>query len=174
MNLIRLVEQFSDENACRKHLTELRWPDGVECLRCESAKVNGPSKRHLYECSECGYQFSVKVGTVFNDSHLPLTKWFLTTHLLCEAKKGMSACQIQRTVETGNCITEYPEVMLSKADTVPRCGLTTAIVKLGHDIQRVSTVSNCRAIVAEPGIVPAYRVQGGGLACSVTSGLKEP
>src|SRR5436190_9686590 len=98
MNLIKLVEQFSDEEACRKHLAELRWPDGVRCLRCESAKINGPSKRHLYECAECGYQFSVKVGTVFNDSHLPLWKWFLATYLMCESKKGMSANQLKRTL----------------------------------------------------------------------------
>src|SRR5712691_443279 len=98
MNLIELVEQFSDEEACRKHLTELRWPDGIKCLRCESTKVNGPSKRHLYECSECGYQFSVKVGTVFNDSKLPLWKWFVATYLICESKKGMSANQLKRTL----------------------------------------------------------------------------
>jgi transposase-like protein len=98
MNLIKLVEQFSDEEACRKHLTELRWPDGVKCLRCECAKVNGPSKRHLYECSECGYQFSVKVGTVFNDSKLPLWKWFIAVYLMCESKKGISANQLKRTL----------------------------------------------------------------------------
>lgn len=98
MNLIKLVEQFSDEDACRAHLTELRWPDGVKCLRCESDKVNGPSKRHLYECSECGYQFSVKVGTVFNDSKLPLWKWFVATYLICESRKGISANQLKRTL----------------------------------------------------------------------------
>jgi transposase-like protein len=98
MNLIELVERFSDEDACRKHLTELRWPDGVKCLRCESEKVNGPSKRHLYECAECGYQFSVKVGTVFNDSKLPLWKWFVATYLICESKKGISANQLKRTL----------------------------------------------------------------------------
>jgi transposase-like protein len=98
MNLIQLVEQFSDEDACRKHLAELRWPDGIRCLRCESDKINGPSKRHLYECAECGYQFSVKVGTVFNDSKLPLWKWFVATYLMCESKKGMSANQLKRTL----------------------------------------------------------------------------
>src|SRR5207302_1314875 len=54
--------------------------------------------QRLFYCKDCDYQFSVTSGTVFNYSHLPLGKWFLTTHLLCEAKKGMSACQIQRTV----------------------------------------------------------------------------
>ncbi len=49
-------------------------------------------------CKECDYQFSVTAGTIFHDSHLPLTKWFMVTLLLCEAKKGMSANQIRRTI----------------------------------------------------------------------------
>jgi transposase-like protein len=56
------------------------------------------TEKQLFYCKDCDYQFSVTSCTVFNDSHLPLTKWLLTAHLLCEAKKGMSACQIQRTV----------------------------------------------------------------------------
>jgi transposase-like protein len=98
MNLIELVEQFSNEDACRKHLAELRWPDGVKCLRCESPKVTGPSKRHLYQCAECNYQFSVKVGTIFNDSKLPLWKWFVAVYLMVESKKGISANQLKRTL----------------------------------------------------------------------------
>jgi transposase-like protein len=54
--------------------------------------------KQLFYCKQCDYQFSVTVGTIFNDSHLPLTSWFLAALLLCEAKKGMSACQIQRTL----------------------------------------------------------------------------
>src|SRR5256886_5766862 len=98
MNLIKLVEQFSDEAACREHLAELRWPDGVRCPRCESEKISGPSKRHLYEC-ECEYQFSVKTGTIFHDSHLPLPKWFAAIYLMSESKKGMSALQLKRTLK---------------------------------------------------------------------------
>src|SRR5277367_4942202 len=76
----------------------LRWPEGPQCLRCKGPAVELETNKQLFYCKECDYQFSVTSGTVFNDSHLPLTKWFLTTHLLCEAKKGMSACQVQRTV----------------------------------------------------------------------------
>jgi transposase-like protein len=52
----------------------------------------------LLYCKECDYQFTVTAGTIFNDSHLPLTKWFMVTLLLCEARKGISANQIKRTV----------------------------------------------------------------------------
>jgi transposase-like protein len=63
--------------------------------------------KQLFYCKDCDYQFSVTAGTVFNDSHLPLEKWFAATLLLCEAKKGMSACQIQRTVGIGSYKTAW-------------------------------------------------------------------
>lgn len=98
MNLIKLVEQFSNEDACHAYLEELRWPDGVKCLRCESPKIARLAKRKQYECGACGYQFSVRAGTIFHDSHLPLWKWFVATYLICEAKKGVSANQLKRTL----------------------------------------------------------------------------
>jgi transposase-like protein len=89
---------FGTEDKCRELLVRLRWPEGPRCLRCKAPVVKLETEKQLFYCKDCDYQFSVTSGTVFNDSHLPLTKWLLTAHLLCEAKKGMSACQIQRTV----------------------------------------------------------------------------
>jgi transposase-like protein len=89
---------YSTDAKCREILTKLRWPEGVTCLRCKEKRVFWLEARNLFECASCGYQFSVTTGTVFNDTHLSLEKWFAVTLLLCEAKKGMSACQIQRTV----------------------------------------------------------------------------
>ena len=98
MNLIDINSLFSTEDKCRELLVRLRFPEGPRCLRCKMPVVELETEKQLFYCKDCDYQFSVTSGTVFNDSHLPLTKWFLTTHLLCEAKKGMSACQVQRTV----------------------------------------------------------------------------
>ena len=98
MNLVELNEKYSDESKCRELLTRLRWPEGVTCPRCKSKTISRLFTESKFECSDCCYQFSVTAGTVFNDSHLPLEKWFLATLLLCEAKKGMSACQVQRTI----------------------------------------------------------------------------
>jgi transposase-like protein len=98
VNLVDINTLFPTEDKCRALLVRLRWPNGPECLRCKGPVVELETEKELFYCKACDYQFSVASGTVFNDSHLPLTKWFLTTHLLCEAKKGMSACQIQRTV----------------------------------------------------------------------------
>jgi transposase-like protein len=98
VNLIDINTLFSTEDKCRELLVRLRFPEGPRCLRCKMPVVELETEKQLFYCKDCDYQFSITSGTVFNDSHLPLTKWFLTTHLLCEAKKGMSACQVQRTV----------------------------------------------------------------------------
>jgi transposase-like protein len=98
MNLSVLNTAFDTDVECRQALEELRWPDGVKCLRCQSDKISRISTRNQYDCDSCRYRFSVTTGTVFHDSHLPLPKWFLAVLLMCEAKKGISANQMKRTI----------------------------------------------------------------------------
>lgn len=98
MNLVKLIEEFQSEDACREFLAGLRWPGGVKCLRCEGTSISRIAKRNVYECNACRYQFSVRAGTIFGDSHLPLWKWFMAAYLMCEAKKGISALQLGRTI----------------------------------------------------------------------------
>jgi transposase-like protein len=98
MNLTDISTQFSTDERCRELLRRLRWPLGVECPRCKENAVELDTNKELFYCKPCDYQFTVTAGTIFNDSHLPLTKWFMATLLLCEAKKGISACQVQRTI----------------------------------------------------------------------------
>src|SRR5439155_24211749 len=99
MTLPEITEMFSTDEKCRELLERLRWPNGAECPRCHSQKVVRlvTSDKLLY-CAECDYQFTVTAATIFHDSHLPLAKWFMVTLLLCEARKGISANQIKRTV----------------------------------------------------------------------------
>jgi transposase-like protein len=92
------IEQFHSEDRCRAYLEALRWTGEIVCPRCNSRKISPIVKRNKYDCASCRYQFSVTAGTVFNDSHLPLWKWFLCTYLLCESEKGMSANQLSRTL----------------------------------------------------------------------------
>jgi transposase-like protein len=98
MTLPDLNRLFSTDGECREILTRLRWPEGVDCPRCRNRNVWWVDSRKQFTCSECGYQFSVTTGTIFNDSHLPLPIWFMAVLLLCEAKKGMSASQLKRTI----------------------------------------------------------------------------
>jgi transposase-like protein len=98
MTLVDVINLFDTDERCRELLVRLRWPNGVECPRCKMPAAELATAKQLFYCKGCDYQFSVTSGTVFNDSHLSLQKWFLATLLLCEAKKGMSANQIKRTL----------------------------------------------------------------------------
>lgn len=97
-NLLELMEKYNSEDRCREYIGTLRWPNGVCCTRCGSLSISRVIKRHQYDCNDCRYQFSPMAGTVFHDSHLPLTKWFLAVYLMCESKKGISANQLKRTL----------------------------------------------------------------------------
>lgn len=98
MTLPELNRSFSTDDDCREILTRLRWPEGVTCPRCQNRNIWWVQSRKQFACSECSYQFSVTTGTIFNDSHLPLPSWFMAVLLLVEARKGMSANQVKRTL----------------------------------------------------------------------------
>src|ERR1700722_2633998 len=87
------------EDQAREHLEKLLWPEGPVCPHCGSLNA-GPLKgktcrKGLYGCRDCRRQFTVTVGTIFEDSHLPLSKWIKAVHLMCSSKKGISALQLQ-------------------------------------------------------------------------------
>jgi transposase-like protein len=106
VKLIDVHKQFNTEDKCLDYLEAMRWPSGVCCIKCGSLNVSkitreakGRNKRlRIYQCleKECKHQFSATSGTIFSDTHLPLEKWFLAIALVCEAKKGISACQVKR------------------------------------------------------------------------------
>ena len=100
INLIELIDRFHDEDRCRAYLEKMRWPDGVRCLRCGEKSISRRKQRHQFQCNSCRYDFSVTAGTIFHDTHLPLWKWFLAVYLIVEAKKGVSANQLKRTIGT--------------------------------------------------------------------------
>ena len=99
MNVMKLMEQFSDEETARKYLEGLRWPNGVACPRCGSLKCYYTSTRGTWECDSCGYHFSVTSGTMLHDTHLPLRKWLIAVYLMIESKKGISALQLKRLLD---------------------------------------------------------------------------
>lgn len=98
VSLPQLCDRFHSEDKCREYLIALRWPEGVVCPRCLSKKISRVLKRDQFDCDSCRYQFSVRAGTIFHDSHLPLYKWFLALYLMGESRKGISANQIKRTL----------------------------------------------------------------------------
>lgn len=92
---------FQNEDAAREHLEAIRWPDGAVCPFCDTqnhvkalgGKSMGPG---WYHCGSCRKKFTVRVGSVYERSKIPLHKWVMATHLLCASKKGMSAHQLHR------------------------------------------------------------------------------
>jgi transposase-like protein len=94
---------FTDENAARETLEAIRWPDGPYCPHCGNADqekiargLGKASRRGLYYCASCNGQFTVTIGTVMEDTKIPLAKWLFAMHLLGASKKGMSALQLSR------------------------------------------------------------------------------
>lgn len=106
MNLIDIGKELGTEQECFAFLEKQRWPDGVRCATCgcdRISRIERKSKsknvrKNLYQCLEptCKQQFSVTSGTIFHDSRIPLTKWFAAIHMIMDAKKGVSALQLQR------------------------------------------------------------------------------
>ncbi len=92
-----LMERFHAEDKCRAYLEDLRWPNGLACLRCGDMSVSRIKTRGAIECNSCRYQFTVRTGTILHDSKLPLSKWLLTVFIMVESKKGVSANQLKRT-----------------------------------------------------------------------------
>jgi transposase-like protein len=102
---------FPDEDACRAHLTKRRWPRGVRCPRCGGDRVYDlktmPWKWECPDCAPKGYRFSVLVGTIFENTNVPLRTWFRAIHLMLVSKKGISALQVHRMLGFGSYRTAW-------------------------------------------------------------------
>src|ERR1700730_5852520 len=112
MTVSQLETLFPNEEACCAYLVGKRWPDGVRCPRCGHDKVSDASsyKPFYWQCRNCardGYRCSVTVGTVFENTNMPLKTWFRAIHLMLTSKKGISALQIHRMIGTGSYRTAW-------------------------------------------------------------------
>jgi transposase-like protein len=92
------VVYFADEQTAHDFLTSLRWPNGVKCQHCESKELSFVSTRRIWKCKKCKKQFSVKVGTVLEDSPITLDKWLAAFWLIANAKNGISSYELHRAL----------------------------------------------------------------------------
>lgn len=100
------VMQWTDDE-CRAYLERRRWPDGPICPKCGATEpytitrkaASKNAVKSLYKCRACKRQYTATVGTIFEDSHIPLRKWFAAIYLMCSSKKGMSAHQLHRQLK---------------------------------------------------------------------------
>jgi transposase-like protein len=117
MNLIDVTRQFKTDDDCLAYLESMRWPDGIHCPLCGCDQVSKITRKtasknkrtRIYQCLEetCKQQFSATSGTIFNDSHLPLTKWFMALALIVDAKKSISANQLMGHLGIGSYRTAW-------------------------------------------------------------------
>jgi transposase-like protein len=112
LTLIQLFDKFDTESKAIKHLEAVLWKDGIVCPHCQckdqskfgaiKANANAKTREGLYWCASCQSKFRVTIGTIFEDSHIPLRKWLIAWYLLCSSKKGISSLQLKRILEIGS------------------------------------------------------------------------
>ncbi len=117
MNLIDVTQVFQTDDDCLAYLESMRWPNGIRCSTCGAKEISKITRKtasknkrtRIYQCLEktCKQQFSATSGTMFNDSHLPLVKWFMAIAIVVDAKKGISAKQLQEHLGIGSYRTAW-------------------------------------------------------------------
>lgn len=96
---LEAIRYFADKEVCHEFVVKMRWPSGVKCPRCQSVNVGKFSgERKVCNCKDCKKQFTVKVGTIFEDSALGLDKWLPAIWLIVNAKNGISSCELARSL----------------------------------------------------------------------------
>src|ERR1044072_8535267 len=109
--LIKAIHFFSDEANAHAAFVEMRWPEGVVCPHCGSKRVGDLSEsvvtskrtgkqtvRRVWNCKDCKSQFTAKVGSIIEDSPLPLGKWLPAVWMICNAKNGISSYELHRAL----------------------------------------------------------------------------
>src|SRR5262249_31985882 len=92
--LLDAIHYFADKETAIGFLAALRWPDGIMCPDCDSREVTFLKTRLIWKCRACERQFSVKVGSLFEDSPIPLSKWLPALWLLVNCKNGISSYEL--------------------------------------------------------------------------------
>lgn len=112
LTLIQIILRFDTDEKARKHLESVLWKGGVVCPHCQcndqnkfgliKPNPNAKTRAGLRWCSGCKKPFTVTIGTIFEDSKIPLRKWLIAWYMICSSKKGISSLQLQRILELGS------------------------------------------------------------------------
>ena len=96
LSVFEFFEMLPDEQSAIEFIESVRWPDGVVCPRCKSSRTKRIANQKRYNCNDCRHQFSVRTGTVFERSRIPLRKWLYTLYMVQTARKGISSVQLSK------------------------------------------------------------------------------
>lgn len=111
LSMFEFLERYGSEEQCEEAVFAMRWPQGFRCPRCSGAHSFGfrRGRQPYRECRGCGYQCSLIVGTVFESTKLPLSRWFMALQLISAAKNGIAALELMRQLRVS-----YPTAWLTK------------------------------------------------------------
>lgn len=98
-SLFDLMDAFPDEQSCVDHLRAIRWRDGEFCPHCGGNRIYHFSDRRTFKCGDCRQRFSIKVGTIFEDTKLPLRKWFMAIWLITNHPKGIASTTLAKDLK---------------------------------------------------------------------------
>ena len=112
LTLMHITQRFSTDETARAYFESIRWPNGPCCVHCGNAdstriysvtpNADKKIRKGLYKCAECREGFTVTMGTVMEDSHIPLDKWLIAFYVMCASKTQVSALQLQRQLKLGS------------------------------------------------------------------------
>jgi transposase-like protein len=98
ISTFQLFQMFPDEETARVYLEGRLWPKGTTCPTCSGQDRITPRKAGFYRCNKCQLDFTVRTGTIFERSHIPLHKWLYAMYLLVTARKGISSMQLAKEI----------------------------------------------------------------------------
>lgn len=98
ISTFELFSRFPDEATARAYIEARRWPNGATCPACAEAKRITPRPKGFYRCNACKTDFTVRTGTIFERSHVPLHKWLYSMYMLVTARKGISSVQLAKQI----------------------------------------------------------------------------
>lgn len=98
-SLMDMMDTFADEQVCIDHLRAIRWKNGAFCPHCGGTKIYNFSDNRTHKCGDCRQRFSIKVGTIFEDTKLPLRKWFMAIWMITSHKKGIASTQLAKDLK---------------------------------------------------------------------------
>lgn len=140
MEWATIEKSLCTDKQCREYLATIRWKHGFACPRCKSTEA-WKTTELKYKCKQCGYKMSVTAGTIFQNSHTPLNKWFKAIWIMCESESKVSANTLQRELSLGSnrtsqklfkyLISAKQNVQLEKYKTIPSSKLKYTVEVFG-------------------------------------------
>lgn len=149
-SLIQLVTAIPDEQAAIAHFTAIRWKNGAFCPYCGSVKVYHFSDAKTHKCGDCKQRFSIKVGTIFEGTKIPLRKWLMAIWLITSHKKGIASTQLAKDIQVTQktawfMMHRLREAARTKSFNTPLSGVVEPTRRLWAGKKRTSTPPNAPA-----------------------------